>query len=123
MVIPFAMGTHQGGPLGRTLFVLVHFIILHSITNCFPFYLFPFIGDDIHIIGPLAIVSFVYEHFQTELRGIGLSMQPYKCVAWSPCSLSPNFDTPSKGIKVLGVPLGITSFTSSFIKNVLLKNV
>jgi hypothetical protein len=33
------------------------------------------------------------------------------------------FNTPSKGIKVLRVPLGISSFTSSFIKNVMLKDV
>jgi hypothetical protein len=44
-------------------------------------------------------------------------------------SLSPNFDTPfqfnapSKGIRVLRVPLGISSFTSSFIKNVMLEDV
>jgi hypothetical protein len=41
----------------------------------------------------------------------------------------PNFDTPSlfntplEGIKVLGVPLGTSSFTSFFIKDVLLKDV
>jgi hypothetical protein len=31
--------------------------------------------------------------------------------------------TPSKGIKVLGVPLGTSTFTSSFIKDALLKDV
>jgi hypothetical protein len=35
----------------------------------------------------------------------------------------PQFNTPLKGIKVLGVPLGTSSFTSSFIKNALLKDV
>jgi len=47
----------------------------------------------------------------------------------APFGLSPNFDTPSlfntplEGIRVLGFPLGISSFTSSFIKDVLLKDV
>jgi hypothetical protein len=33
------------------------------------------------------------------------------------------FNTPSEGIKVLGVPLGTSSFTSFFIKDVLLDDV
>ncbi len=49
-------------------------------------------------------------------------MHPHKCATWSPFSLLPTFDTPSKGIKVLGVPLGTSSFTSSFIKDVLLED-
>jgi hypothetical protein len=35
IVIPFAMGTRQGDPLGRALFILVHFKALHSIINHF----------------------------------------------------------------------------------------
>jgi hypothetical protein len=60
---------------------------------------------------------------------IGLSIQPKKCVTWAPLVLSPNFDTlsqfntPLEGIKVLGVPLGTSSFKSSLIKNTLLKDV
>jgi hypothetical protein len=34
-----------------------------------------------------------------------------------------DFNTPLKGIRVLGVPLGISSFTSSFIKDVMVKDV
>lgn len=40
--------------------------------------------------------------------------------------MNPNlsqFTIPSKGIKVLGVSLGISSFRSSFIKDALLKDV
>jgi hypothetical protein len=43
IVIPFAMGTYQGDPLGRALFKLKHFKVLHSILNYFPFILFIFI--------------------------------------------------------------------------------
>ncbi len=91
--------------------------------------LFPSIVDDIHIISPPLIVSFTYEHFQTELHKINIFIQLQKCVAWSFFGLSFNFDTPSmfniplEGIRVLGVPLGISSFTSSFIKDVLLEDV
>jgi len=67
IVIPSAMGTHQGDPLGRALFTLAHFKALHSTINYFLSCLFPSIVDDIHIIGPLSIVSFAHEHFQIKL--------------------------------------------------------
>jgi hypothetical protein len=57
------MGTRQGDPLGEELFVLAHFRALHSTANHFPSYLFPSITNDTHIIGPLSIISFAYEHF------------------------------------------------------------
>jgi hypothetical protein len=123
------MGIHQGEPLGGALFALVHFRALCSTTSRFPSSLFPFNADDTHIIGPPSIVSLAYEHFQTELRMISLSIQLQKCATWSPFSLSFNFDTPSlfktqsKGFKMLGFSLSISSFTSFFIKDVLLENV
>jgi len=55
----------------------------------------PSIIDDTHIIGPPSIVSSTYEHFQIELYGIGLSIQPKKYVAWSLSNLLPDFNTPS----------------------------
>jgi len=82
-----------------------------------------------HIVSPSSIVPFAYEHFQNEFHKIGLFIQTHKCATWPPSSLPPNFDTSSlfntmlEGIKVLGVPLGTSSFTLSFIKDVLLKDV
>jgi hypothetical protein len=70
-IIPFAMGIHQGDFSGETLFTLTHFKALRSTTHHFPSCLFPSIVDDTHIIGPLSIVSFGYEHFQTKLCAIG----------------------------------------------------
>jgi hypothetical protein len=96
IVIPFAMGTHHSDPLGRALFALTHFNALRFIANDFPSCLFPSIVDDTHIIGPFSIVSFAYEHFQTKLHVIGLSIQPHKCVAWSPSGLLLDFNTPSQ---------------------------
>jgi hypothetical protein len=71
MIIPFAIGIRQGDPLRGALFALNHFRALCLIVNHFPFCLFPSIVDDIHIIGPLSIVLFVYEHFKTKLCVIG----------------------------------------------------
>ncbi len=68
MVIPFAMRTRQGDPLGGALFALVHFKALCSTVNGFPYCLFPSNVDDIHIIGPPSI----------EIHEIGLSIQPQK---------------------------------------------
>jgi putative effector of murein hydrolase len=84
MVIPSTMGTHQSDPLGGALFALTHFRALCFTTSHFPFYLFPSIINDNHIIAMLSIVSFTYEHFQIELCVIGLFIQPKKCVAWFP---------------------------------------
>jgi hypothetical protein len=77
---------------------------------------------------PPSIVSFAYEHFQSEFYVIGFSMQPHKCdVGHLSVSFDLNtpsqFTTPLEGIRILGVPLGITSFTSTFIKNVMLEDV
>jgi hypothetical protein len=62
-IIPFAMGTRQGDLLGGALFALTHLRALHSTTSHFPSYLFPSITIDIHIIGPLSIISSACECF------------------------------------------------------------
>jgi hypothetical protein len=57
------MGIRQGDHLKGALFALTHFRPLHFTINFFPFYLFPSIIDDIHIVSPLSIVSSTYEQF------------------------------------------------------------
>jgi hypothetical protein len=99
--------------LGGALFDLAHFRALHFTSNHFPSCLFPSIVDDTHIIGPLSIVSFHMNIFQTKFHVIGFFIQLEKCIAWSPFSLPLDFNTPSqfttpsKGIKVLGVLLAL----------------
>jgi hypothetical protein len=66
------MGTCQDDPLGGALFVLLHFKVLCSTASHFSSCLFSYITNDIHIISPHSIVSSTYEHFQVELREIGL---------------------------------------------------
>jgi hypothetical protein len=63
IVIPSAMRTCQGDPLGRALFTLAHFTALCYTISGFLFYLFPSNVNDIHMISSLSIVSFAYEHF------------------------------------------------------------
>jgi hypothetical protein len=78
------------------LFVLAHFKALHFIVSHFPSCLFSSVIYDTHIISPPSIVSFAYEHFQTELYVIGFFIQPQKCIAWSPFGLPLNVDTSSQ---------------------------
>jgi hypothetical protein len=94
-IIPSTMGTHQSDPLERALFALAHFKALRCTTSHFSSYLFPSIANDIHIIGPISIVSSTYEHSQIELCATCLFIQPLKCVTWSPFGLSLDFNTPS----------------------------
>jgi hypothetical protein len=64
-----------------------------------------------------------------KLHVIGLFIEPHECVAWSPFGLPLDFNTPSQftnpseGIRILGVPLDTLIFTSSFIKNIMIKDV
>jgi hypothetical protein len=62
-IISFTMGICQCDPLGGALFALAHFKALHFIVSYFPSCLFPSITNDIHKIGSLSIISYVYEHF------------------------------------------------------------
>ncbi len=80
IVIPSTVGIHQGDPLGGALFALTHCKVLRSIANHFPFYLFPYIVDDIHIVGLPSIVSFASEHFQIKLCVIGFFLSNLKNV-------------------------------------------
>ncbi len=72
------MGTHQGDPLGKALFVLARSKALSFIVSRFPSYLFPSIVDDIHITCLYLIISFVYKHFKTKLHAIGDTTQTFK---------------------------------------------
>jgi hypothetical protein len=69
MIIPCIMETYQNDPLKSALFALTHFRTLHSIASHFPSCLFPYIVDDIHIIGPLSIISSAYEHSKLNSMG------------------------------------------------------
>jgi hypothetical protein len=72
IIIPLPWGFVKMILGGRGIILFVHFRALRFTTNHFPSCLFPSIADDIHIVGPLSIISSTYEHFQTELRVINL---------------------------------------------------
>jgi hypothetical protein len=79
-IIQSSISTHQGDLLGGLFFLLIHFRTLCSLTSLFPSYLFPFVANDTHIIGPTSIVSQAFHHFSSQLNLVSLVIQPYKCV-------------------------------------------
>jgi hypothetical protein len=76
--------------------------------------IFPSLVDDIHIIGLAFIVHLAFDHFVFQLVLMGLMVQPYKYLAWSPSSLhlgfyrTIDFYYPLDDINVLGIPLGLS---------------
>jgi len=91
IIIPSTTRIHQGDLSGGALFTLDHFKALCSTFNHFPSCLFPSIVNDTHFISLLWIVSSSLWTFCV----IIFSIQPQKCVTWSPSNLPPNFNTPS----------------------------
>jgi hypothetical protein len=82
MIIPFVIGTSQSDLSGGALFALSHLKTLRSITSDFSSYLFSSIADNTHIIDPLSMVSFAYEHLQIELCAISFSTQMFTSAPW-----------------------------------------
>jgi len=129
LIIPSTMETCQGDPLGGALFVLVHFKVL-----CFTTGYFPLLSISLyyrwhsHHRFPLNCIICIWT-FPSWVLWDRSFYPTSKSVTWSPSGLLFNFDTPSLfntpsiGIRVLGVPLGTSSFTSTFVKKNLLEDV
>ncbi len=128
-IILLFMGTCQGDPLTRPLFILVHSCALQASFVAFLLCFFLSLANDTHIFGPTSFVPFSFDHFASQLTLMGLIVQPCKCTIWSPSTLPPNFSLPFGfcysfyNIEVLGVPFGFVSFSFSFLKDVLDENV
>ncbi len=105
-------------------FVLVHFCVFHNLFTFFPSCLIPSIANDTHIID-LALVIFQTYYYYYLVRFGGLVVQFCKYVAWSILGLLSGFSfllslcTLIRGIMVLGVLLGLFSFTSFFLHDIL----
>ncbi|KAL2612029.1 hypothetical protein R1flu_023721 [Riccia fluitans] len=118
-------GTCQGDPLGGALFALAHLCALRAIASEHPLCLFPSLADDTHIVGPLEAIVPAFYTLEDHLSTMGLTIQPTKCVAWSPSglpsslSLPPGFTLPFAGLRVLGAPIGSDSFKASFMRDAL----
>jgi hypothetical protein len=86
-----------------------------------PCYFFLSLADDTHILDLAHVVSLAFDHFASKLVFMGLFVQLCKCLAWVPSGLLlvfillSKFCCPLGGIKILGIPFGSTSFTSSFL--------
>jgi hypothetical protein len=71
-------------------FYLLLFIFVFR--DCyFSFVYFLLLADDTHILGLTSFVPFSFDHFAFELTLMGLVVQPYKCIAWSPSNLPLGF--------------------------------
>ncbi len=83
------------------MFILVHLRVLCTIAVIHPTCVFPSLVDDTHIVGPASTVVLAFLQLQKELSTVGPSVQPMKCVAWSPqgldhfISLAHGFITPN----------------------------
>jgi hypothetical protein len=73
-LLPIGMG--EGNPRTKPLFALAHFHALRCSFGVFPSYLFPSLANGIHILGLVSIVSFVFDHFISQLMSMGLVVQP-----------------------------------------------
>jgi hypothetical protein len=62
--------------MGGLLFALAHFYTFFNLVAIFPSYLFPFVIDDTHIIGPTSIVSRAFHHFSSQLDLVTLQSNP-----------------------------------------------
>jgi hypothetical protein len=62
-IIHFLKGICQGDLFNGPLFTLAHFCALWCYVGIFPFCIFSSFIDDIHIIGLVFIICFVYNHF------------------------------------------------------------
>ncbi len=63
LVTLLSISTCQGDSLVEPIFVFAHFHVLHCSFGVFLFYFFPSLGDGIHILDLVYIVSFVFDHF------------------------------------------------------------
>ena len=73
--------------LGGVLFALGHKQALCATAAVFLDCAFPSVADDTHIGSPLARVVEAPLHFDAQHALLGFSMQPSKCVVWSPSRL------------------------------------
>ena len=119
------MDKRQRDPLGGVLFTLGHQQALRATAAAFPDCAFPSIANDTHIVGPPARVAEAISHFVAQLALLGLSVQPSKCVAWSPSKfgafliLLEGVSYATEGIRLLGVPLRIEEYVGGFLSSAL----
>ncbi len=82
-VILSFMGTHQGDPLNRPIFILVLSCALQASFVAFPLRFFPLLASDTHIFGLTSFVpfSFDYLNFLANLNAFSfLALQMHNLV-------------------------------------------
>ena len=120
-------GTRQGDPLGGPLFALAHHGALQATQDEHPGVFLPSIADDTYILGTRQEVGRAFLCFQEQLARRGLRVNRAKCALLEPPDLPVGHTSPlqreafegvhitSRGIKVLGCPLGDSAFATEFL--------
>ncbi|MDP3213170.1 MAG: reverse transcriptase family protein [Deltaproteobacteria bacterium] len=116
-------GVQQGDPLGPFLFCLAMHPVLSELTASHPQCKVLAYMDDISILGPPAAAFRVFEDLKTLCAGVGLQVNPNKCVVFSrpleglgvDFGATPVVDLESGCIKVLGAPIGEVSACGSWL--------
>lgn len=86
-----SIGVHQGDSLIKPLFDFAHFCVLCCFSGVFASCLFFSLVDDTHIFGLVSIFTFAFDHFVSQLTFVGSTVQPHKCLIWSPLGFPPRF--------------------------------
>lgn len=80
--------------LGGLLVSITLFWMLWVTTIQFFSSLFPTMANDTHILGLSFEVTSTFEFLAYQLQAICFSMQPHKCITWSPFNFLVDFKTP-----------------------------
>ena len=123
-------GVQQGDPLAPALFALGIHPALQDLAARFPGVHVMAYLDDIHLIGPPAMVWPAFCYLRTALRALGLLMSPGKCHVWSPTADLSAFGTDDPAVRyqpdgfaVLGVPFGPEEGLSKRVLDVCMQEV
>jgi hypothetical protein len=128
-IIESFSSTRQGDPLGGLLFALAHYQDLLETIARAPNYVFPFLVDDNHIMGPINEITYAFDHLSAQLALVGLRVKVSKCKLWSPLGLSLGINIllgctlVTYGLRILGVLVGFQDFATHFLDETLSLNV
>jgi hypothetical protein len=94
-----------------------------------PNYVFPSLVDNIHIMGPLSVITHTFDHLSTQLTLVGFRVKMSKCKLWNPSWIFLGIKIPQgctlviNGLPILGVPMGFQDFATHFFDEVLFQDV
>ena len=111
-----ATGVRQGDPLGPLFFCAALQPLLRRLQASYPACFFPSYMDDIHVLGPAAVMAEILAFIKAEAAVIGLKLKDSKCLRYTAndpaaaaaAAVGPL--EPLEGIICLGAPVGTKQF-------------